>query len=741
MEAEIDGFTPGLKTKMKLPFSLPFGKKEKPEYFLALLLRDEKVVAVIFEESLGKVKVIGKHEEYFGNSIEDCSLEELLETTDKAISIIEAELEEKETQKTVFGIKENWVQDLKIKREYLVKLKKLSEALGLAPIGFLVVHEAIAHLIAQEEGAPPSALLVEIDKQNITVSLVRAGRIAETRSTKIEESIPKTTDRILHHFTNYEVLPSRIIIFDSGNDEELVQEFINHSFSKSLPFLHVPQISTLPAGFDAKAVLFGAAREMGFELLEEKGEPKKEPLLEEKQEEQKEVDIGDFGFVREKDVGQKLQEQTLEIVEEVEEKEKFISEEKKEKMVVHLKKIIDIFTLFISKIPLKRVSVPTLPTLRGTKKLIFIPPLIVGILILILLGYIFGLRAKIILTVTPKNIEQNQDVAFSTLSSTDLGKGIIKTELVSVLEEGTMSTPTTGKKEVGDKATGTVTLYSRFTEEKTLPAQTVLTSTNGLKFAFDSSTKVASAPAGASASPTATTVKVTAKDIGKESNLPSGTKFSVGLFDVSDIEAKNETAFSGGSKKEVVVVAKEDTDKLTEELPKKLEGKAREDLTKKIEQDKAVLPEFTNISFTKKDFDKKVGDEASNVNLKATISFEGLAYQKSVLTELSKSKLLNRPDNMTISGNNLKTEVLNLKKKNEKEVSAMLRFTASLIPKIEEQKLKEGLTGKSFAEAKTILLKLPQVSSIEISLTPAIPFLPKILPYQNKNITITRVTK
>lgn len=738
MEAEIDGFTPRL-TDMKLPFSLPFGKKEKPEYFLALLLRDERVVAVIFEEFLGKVKVVGKHEEYFETSIEECSIEELLEVTDKAISTIEAELEGKETQKTVFGIKENWVQDLKIKREYLVKLKKLSEALGLTPIGFLIIHEAIAHLIAQEEGAPPSALLVEVDKQNITVSLVRAGRITETRSTKIEESIPKTTDRILHHFTNYEVLPSRIIIFDSGDDEKLVQEFINHSFSKSLPFLHVPQITILPNGFDAKAVLFGAAREMGFELLEEAREPEKEPPH---KEEQKEVEMEDFGFVREKDVGQEIQEQTLEITEE---KKLFISEEKKEKMLVSLKKIINTFTIFISnfisKIPLKSVSVPTLPAFRGTKKLIFIPPLIVGVLILILLGYIFGLRAKIVLTVTPKNIEQNQDVIFSTLSPTDLGKGIIKGEFVSVFAEGTMSTPTTGKKEVGDKAAGTVTLYSRFTEEKTLPAQSVLTSTNGLKFAFDSSIKVASAPAGASAPPTATTVKVTAKDIGKESNLPSGTKFSVGLFDISDIEAKNDTAFSGGSKKEVVVVAKEDTDKLTEELPKKLEGKAKEDLTKKIDKDKAVLPEFTNISLTKKDFDKKVGDEASNVNLKATISFEGLAYKKSVLVELSKSRLLNRPDNMTISGNNLKTEVLNLKKKNEKEVSAILRFTASLIPKVEEQKLKEGLTGKSFTEAKTILSKLPQVSSIEISLTPAIPFLPKILPYQNKNITITRVTK
>ena len=62
-------------------------------------------------------------------------------------------------------------------------------------------------------------------------------------------------------------MPARIVVFDGAEDQS--QEFINHRWSKSLPFLHLPQVTTLPSEFDAKAVLFGAATQMGFEVLEE----------------------------------------------------------------------------------------------------------------------------------------------------------------------------------------------------------------------------------------------------------------------------------------------------------------------------------------------------------------------------------------------------------------------------------------------------------------------------------------
>ncbi|MEM4271208.1 MAG: hypothetical protein QXO70_03900, partial [Candidatus Pacearchaeota archaeon] len=218
---------------MKLPFSLP-KQKEKPEYFLALVLRNELVNAVIFEVLAGKVKVIGQHKEYFSNLIEDIPPEELLDKIDKSITTIESSLPQPlETIKTIFGIKENWVEDNKIKKDYLIKLKNISDKLSLAPIGFIIIFEAIAHLIQKEEGAPATLILVETGKKIVSVALIRAGKIIEVRSSQPLENIPATVDTILKHFTSAEVLPARIVIFDG--DEDKTQEFINHRWSKTLP--------------------------------------------------------------------------------------------------------------------------------------------------------------------------------------------------------------------------------------------------------------------------------------------------------------------------------------------------------------------------------------------------------------------------------------------------------------------------------------------------------------------------
>jgi len=178
-----------------------------------------------------------------------------------------------ETEKTIFGVKASWVDDKKIKKEYLAKLKKLCDELSLQPIGFMVITEAISHLLTAEEGAPLSAILAEIGKADITLTLFRAGKILEAHSSKIEDSQTKTVDRLLHHFTT-DVLPSRILLLNAIESESLAQDFLAHHWSKSIPFLHVPQISVLPVGLDGKAMVYGAGEQMGFSVIEAIGDIK-----------------------------------------------------------------------------------------------------------------------------------------------------------------------------------------------------------------------------------------------------------------------------------------------------------------------------------------------------------------------------------------------------------------------------------------------------------------------------------
>lgn len=750
-----------------IPFLSLFGKKEKPEYFLALLLRDEKVSAVIFEQFQGKIRTVGKDDEFFANTIEQISLDELLEVIDKAISKAEETIPSNiETQKTVFGLKETWIEGTKIKKECLLKLKKISNELGLLPIGFLVIHEAIARLLQEEEGAPVSAILVEVGDKNLTLSILRAGRIVDTKRSEVEESIAKTTDKLLHYFEDCEVLPSRVILFNSRDDEKLQQEFIGHSWSKNLPFLHVPQITILPAGFAAQAILSGTATQMGFEMIDKETQiskpkeqleklitkEKEEITLKENKSENFELTLlnEDFGFKKDEDV---TEVQKKEIKEEILVEEKLIAQkpieeglekeflqetdvattEKFPEKEIKPKSNFKIFNIINSKI--RTVKNPL--NFAFQKKKIFFIPLITGaILITIFILYSFFLKATITILINPKVIEKNQNITFLTNAPTNYEKNIIASEIISVLEDGELTAPATGKKEIGEKAKGTVVIYSRFTEEKIFPAGTIITSSNNLQFSLDGSVKLASASADASATPISAKIAVTAKNFGKESNLPSGTKFTFTSYPATTIIAKNEAAFSGGSKKEITAVSKADIDKLTIELPKKLEEKAKQNLIKKSSNEILILPVFTKVTLVKKDFNRKINEETDSVNLKATVDFQTFAYKKSELEKYFEDLFQNDIKDMVINKDAVEYDIKEAKLKTEKEVQSIISIKASLLPKIDTNKLTQELTGKSFDDAKNNISKYPLISDIEISLSPRLPFLPELLPHSSKNITI-----
>lgn len=711
MDTGNDEYTQLLAKSMKLPF---FGKKEKKEYFLSLLLREEKITAAIFEESTGKAHVISKHEEQIDN-LETIPYEQFLELLDKIISIAESNLPETiEVQKTIFGVKENWVEGEKIKKEYLLRLKRVSDALGLTPIGFLVIHEAVAHLLQLEEGAPVSGILVEIEKNSLSISLLRAGRIIETKRTKIEEDIAKITDRLLHHFTNYEVLPSRIIVLSDRNEHEsLSQAFIGHTWSKSLPFLHVPQITILPESFDSKAVIYGAATQMGFEILQETT-----PEIKEKAEIEE-----DFGFLKEEDIKQK------ENIEEEIVQEDTTPEASSLQTIIRL----SMFTF------LKNIHPPSLPNMSflgkmGKRRIFIIIPASIAILIAILVLYVFLQKATVFLTIKPKIIEQNQSVIFSTKNETDISKYVIAAEPVSVTEEGKITKETTGKKEIGEKAKGSITIYSTFQKEQTFNKGITITSANDLIFVLDETVKVASASGASDAQKVK--AQVIAKNIGKEFNLPSGMKFTVSSFDTSAVEAKNDAPFSGGTKKEVTVVSQKDIDAAISELTKNLEDKAKGDLTTKIDKAKKLLPIIINTEFSQKSADKKIDEEAKNLTIVGGITYTSLSYKNDDIETLTKNLLQQQGQNNTFIQDDLTYELRDSKEKNTTEVASTLYTKAYLLPKLDVKKIQKTIAGNKFDDAKKIILKLPQVSDIEIQLNPKLPFLPALLPRLPDNITI-----
>jgi hypothetical protein len=800
---------------MKQPISLPsFGKKQSDKnYYLILLLRDEKATAVILAEENKTVQIAGMNETHFTTPLEETTDDALLDILDKTISKAEETLPPSiQTEMTVFGVKDSWVEDKKIKKEFLDRLKSVGKALSLKPIGFLVISEAIAHLIQQEEGAPVSAIVAEIGKYSVMLSLFRGGRLLETKSAPVEHSLPQTVDMLLKHFVSVEVLPSRILLLNADEDDSLSQQFITHHWSKTLPFLHMPQISVLSNDFDARAAVQGAANQMEFSvvdtgfpltssittLVEAKEKPAADTEVhslgteaaehDKQQHEKNEKDTEDldgnndasittekehsgisheilpasvatenFGFVEGKDIADLPfhpvaqpktlapefqpasfnQETTFTNDDKIysgEEPSRRLNQSKGKGMT----SVLTFFTSFIAKISgaMKKMPVRGI-AVGGNVKWIGIAVLLLLILIAAPIMYMYTASADVTLDIKAKAFDDSEDITFSVDGSSDFKNNTIKATTVSVSLDDKATVPASGKKEVGDKAKGSVTIYNNNENKRTLSAGTVLTSSNSLQFTLDKDVTVSSASGDAfsGTKPGTAQASVTASSIGTDSNLPSGTKFSVS--GTTSVVAKNDAAFSGGTKKDVTVVAKADRDKLLLQIPKDLETKAKDELAKKLSGGDELLPLDLTTSIDKKEFDKNVGDEAKTVTASVTVSFSGIAYSKTELQDFAKAIIetkassdANTPDST------INTGITKLKTEKDSSYSASVAIKTGLLPKVDTEKIKHDITGKSVSSAVELLKKLPQVESVSVKVNPGIPVLSSYLPRQSDHIKV-----
>ncbi|MDE2025999.1 MAG: baseplate J/gp47 family protein, partial [Patescibacteria group bacterium] len=336
--------------------------------------------------------------------------------------------------------------------------------------------------------------------------------------------------------------------------------------------------------------------------------------------------------------------------------------------------------------------------------------------------YIFGVSAKVTLTANPKILSNQQPVTFVTDGSSNVDQGTLAGQTVSVDEKGSLSEQTTGVKQVGTPAKGSVTIVN-VSDTASLSAGTVLTSSDGKKFTLDSATDV---PAGDVITPGTTSTNVTASDIGPEYNMPSGTKFTIGSS--ATIGAKNDTAFSGGTKKDVIIVSQADVDKLSSDLIKGFEDKAKADLGQQVGENKTLLPFFTKEDISQEAFNSKVGDQAQNLSLTATVTYESIVVDKTDMTSFASRVLQgNIPSDLVLTSDGIQTSLSDIQQ-NKNAVSGTLTMKASLLPKVNTTDLAKSLTGKSFQQASDIIKALPQIQSVDFVLSPNLPLLPKVLP-------------
>jgi hypothetical protein len=718
-------------------------KEEKKEYFFALQLDEGLVKSAVWTVQKGVVKTLS-----FGDSQSWESPDELLEVVDislssatQNLSLISEEVEE--PNKVIFGLVNGWVEEAKIVPDKMELLKKISKKLELNPIGFVITTEAIVYHLKTIEGIPPTAILVGLGKGKLTVTLVKLGKIIETEVVKRSDNLGADLTEALSRFGQTNVFPPRILLYNSSSTEELEkakQELMSWTWQEgTVEFLHLPKVEILAEDFDIKAVALAGGREVakaeGIQVspVEEKEpfpvEEKKEPPP--KTEELKGAEM--MGFVQGRDIT------------------------KEKPLPLPQAKVPEISEAFPKLTPrLKKINFGVFKELlRGNKLWLFLRAprthrayliggiVVAGLLILggVLMAFLWYIpKAEITLLVKPQVLEKDFTIRLDpSATQPDKQNLILPAEQVKAITEGEKSTQTTGTKTVGDPARGEVTIYNRTDKQKTFPAGTEATGPEGLKFSLDEETTVSSESAGPDYTkiPGKATVKVTALKIGPEGNLASGTEFTLANFAKSDYIAKNDSAFTGGTSREVQVVSKEDQEKLLSQLNEELKTKAISELSGKVSLPKKIIAESLTSKIVEKNFNHNLEEESSEVKLDLKVEFAVLSYSEDELKGIIEQEV----KKAVPSGFEYKPQVsetsFSLRQVTQQGVAIFtFHLKTKLIPQLNLGQIAKDLAGKYPALAQQYLDNLANVEASEIKLRPRLPSRLATLPRLAKNIKI-----
>lgn len=705
---------------------LPFYKKsEVIEYFFALNIGAENLTASLWTIHGNKLKVLDTAVEKFE------SVDDLTKIADKLLDAVVG-IKEIEPQKILFGVPDWWLTNEDLKEEYLKLLRDLVKELELTPMAYVATSSALVHFLEKKDGVLPTAVLVGFEDHHITVTVVRAGKLDGTKVLERSDQPGVDIEKALLTFTAVETLPSKILIYGGTPKlSKLKNDLTSFSWMSRLSFLHIPRIDILPDDLQIKSICLAGAAELAGDVILYEDESKKdksekiqldEVATEPESNQQEEVDSAEnFGFeAGDISAKEQRQEQTRE--------------------VTHYQDTnleVEDFTEVALGEEEERVEKARFRNPLGGFKVKNPFVLAALAMVILLLGfYLFVPKASVKIFVEPKILEKDTQVtADPNQKEVNEEAKIIPAQIVETEVSGSLKDQASGKKQIGDPAKGKVVLRNKTDEAIKVAKGVGLTSSSGVKFSLDVGVTVASKSAEDGTFGKAT-ADVLAQTLGPDGNLPSGTDLAVSGYNSSQLVAKAEGNFSGGTSKEVTVVSDSDQKRLLASLASKLRREAQQKLQEKL-PDKKVLEEGLLEEIVKKSFSKNINDQTLEFSLNLTAKYKGTAFEdKDLKIIVSKLVTTEVPQGYQLNLGETETQADVSKLEKDGKLLFLARFRAKLMPDIDVEKVKEQIKLKTPTEVINILKSMENVLGAEIKINPNLPAFLQRLPILKQNIKV-----
>lgn len=287
-----------------------------------------------------------------------------------------------------------------------------------------------------------------------------------------------------------------------------------------------------------------------------------------------------------------------------------------------------------------------------------------------------------------------------------------------------------GKKQVGNKSTGTVIIYN-FTK---LPINlkssttiltagsktyTLLNDVSGIKPTLYKNSKTKEVDE----SSLSESVQIVASGGGEDFNLPAGTRLEITnqVFGSKPqfLFAKSNTEITGGTTRYLSTISQDDIDN----AKKQLQNEALKEINDKLKGSGLVLTEKAyTFEITQFTTDNAVGTQTSNFSAILKGQVTGMAYNEKDLSDLITARIgQTLSSNKTLQFDNSQpfaVKVKNLDTTNEL-ATLSVHFEGQAVFNVDLPNITPELVGKSQSEVYEILRSKAEIEKVEITLAPS----------------------
>jgi hypothetical protein len=296
-----------------------------------------------------------------------------------------------------------------------------------------------------------------------------------------------------------------------------------------------------------------------------------------------------------------------------------------------------------------------------------------------------------------------------------------------------------GKKNVGEKASGFVTLYNFTDNTLVLKSKTTHLQVDGKTYYFlqdvGSIRPTQLLTDGKTPDPASliAPVPIVAGAGGEDSNLPVNTRFEVynEVFGHQPevLYAQNANPIAGGLNKEITMIAEPDVVAARQDLQSSILEKLRGVVAEKYSSNYKVVDGAYKMEVLEEALSDPINSDVEKFQLTQRARVTALIFDETQLKNVMESRITSLlPENKYLdnSGGQTLTEKFISLDLNTGTGTVTANMEANLKYRLNAEFLSDGLLGKSATEVKEILLARPEINQVDVTLRP---FWVKKVPY------------